>query len=554
MGAIVIDELIVQLGLDPKGFNQGSRDAVEGLNKTRHAAESAGKDIERSGERGAQFYAKLRGELLGLLAVFTAGRGLKEFISQTVQSDAELGRLARTTDTSTSRLSAWGNMQRMVGGSVMSMARTMHGLVQEFQNFALTGQSNVLPYFRALHVNIADVDTGRMRDIGDILMDLSKAVEGMDPARAAALLRGTGLDEDTINLLLQGPAALRAMLEEQKKLGTVTEQNAKAAQALQRAWAEFDTSATTVGRNLLTQGTPALMKFLGALTGIAQWSQQHPRAIKAAFIGIAGAIGVLTIAITALTVASSPWLAALLAISGALSAIAYGVMWIEDRWNKNTGLVGRSTQDDYLAGYKGKRQAPWYGNNRGVGNVDPYAKDDMAALQKMGWSREQAAGIVASIGRESGGSVLATGDNGSAYGLAQWHPDRQQAFAKWAGHDIRRSSRAEQLAFIDYELRHGSEKAAGRRLMNAKSAAEAGAIVSRYYERPANGIAEAAARANAATKLVAGGNKSVHISSETHIGKVEVHTKATDAKGIAKDIKPALKRTGLATQSNYGAN
>lgn len=37
-------------------------------------------------------------------------------------------------------------------------------------------------------------------------------------------------------------------------------------------------------------------------------------------------------------------------------------------------------------------------------------------------------------------------------------------------------------------------------------------------------------------------SKSATSSSETHIGKVEVHTAATDADGIARSITPALKR------------
>jgi hypothetical protein len=42
-----------------------------------------------------------------------------------------------------------------------------------------------------------------------------------------------------------------------------------------------------------------------------------------------------------------------------------------------------------------------------------------------------------------------------------------------------------------------------------------------------------------------------HASSETKIGEIHVHTHATDAARIARDIKPVLERTGLATQANY---
>jgi hypothetical protein len=112
------------------------------------------------------------------------------------------------------------------------------------------------------------------------------------------------------------------------------------------------------------------------------------------------------------------------------------------------------------------------------------AAADMEAFQNMGWTKEQAAGIAANIQAESGGDPKALGDGGKAYGLAQWHPDRQEDFRKWSGKDIRESSRDEQLQFVDYELRHGKEQKAGRMLATATTEAQAGRIVSDEYERP----------------------------------------------------------------------
>ena len=99
---------------------------------------------------------------------------------------------------------------------------------------------------------------------------------------------------------------------------------------------------------------------------------------------------------------------------------------------------------------------------------------------------------MANLKSESGFKQNAVGDGGNAYGLGQWHADRQADFAKWAGHDIRGSTQAEQLGFYNYELTQGKEQAAGRRLRGATTANDAGGIVSRYDERPA--AADEAAR------------------------------------------------------------
>ena len=126
---------------------------------------------------------------------------------------------------------------------------------------------------------------------------------------------------------------------------------------------------------------------------------------------------------------------------------------------------------------------------------------DIQKLMALGWTQQQAEGLEANVIAESGGKANAVGDNGAAYGLFQWHKDRQEAFNRWAGHDIRGSSKDEQLAFADYELRQGGEKAAGDRLKAQTTARESGATVSRYYERPADAEGGAANRGSLAQKL-----------------------------------------------------
>lgn len=122
-------------------------------------------------------------------------------------------------------------------------------------------------------------------------------------------------------------------------------------------------------------------------------------------------------------------------------------------------------------------------------------------LQGQGWSREQAIGIAANLQHESNFNPGAVGDGGKAYGIAQWHPDRQAAFQAQYGKSIRGSSLEEQLAFLTHEMRDGNEKAAGKRLMAATDPAEAASIVSRFYERPADTEGEAQRRAASAAKL-----------------------------------------------------
>jgi len=130
-------------------------------------------------------------------------------------------------------------------------------------------------------------------------------------------------------------------------------------------------------------------------------------------------------------------------------------------------------------------------------------QEAVAFFVQRGWTREQSAGIVANLEAESGLRPDVVGDSGQAYGIAQWHPDRQSIFAGLIGKPIQGSSFEDQLHFVHAELR-GAEHTAGEALAACETAADAGACVSRLYERPADREGEASKRAALAQRIFNG--------------------------------------------------
>jgi hypothetical protein len=125
----------------------------------------------------------------------------------------------------------------------------------------------------------------------------------------------------------------------------------------------------------------------------------------------------------------------------------------------------------------------------------------MAFFKRKGWTHNQAAGIVANLKIESSLNPKAVGDHGQAYGIAQWHLDRQAEFKRVFGKDIRASTLTEQFEFQNYELTQGLEQKAGRLLRGARSAYEAARLFSDYCERPLNKQAEAMKRGQEAIRI-----------------------------------------------------
>ena len=143
-------------------------------------------------------------------------------------------------------------------------------------------------------------------------------------------------------------------------------------------------------------------------------------------------------------------------------------------------------------------------NNQGAPAPHAAAQEAISFFMSKGWTREQAAGIAANIQAESSFNAGAVGDRGQARGLAQWHPDRQRAIERQFGKSLSQMSRTEQMEAIHWELTQGGERAAGERLRGATTAAEAGSIISQYYERPADRYGAAAHRGRLAARMAAG--------------------------------------------------
>lgn len=258
--ATVIDSLVVTLGLDTSQFTKGQRDAIAAANQTVNAMSRGGRQVEVESGRVANSLNLVKREAVGLLAEFFGAKGVKDFVQKITQVDAATGRLAYRLDISTQSLSAWQSIGKLNGDTAESMAGAMQNLTSEVNRFQLTGTSSMIPWLNQLGIKMTDAN-GKLKTADTLFMDISKSIQGMDPARQSEILSGLGLGGAT-NTLLNGPEKLKAMLDEQVRLGLITQKDADAAIALSQAWLKAEQAATSLGRTITTWLTPALLIFL----------------------------------------------------------------------------------------------------------------------------------------------------------------------------------------------------------------------------------------------------------------------------------------------------
>lgn len=149
--------------------------------------------------------------------------------------------------------------------------------------------------------------------------------------------------------------------------------------------------------------------------------------------------------------------------------------------NQSTGRSLQQIVDDIIAERKKSNPTDYSNENKSTGAK---SKEIINFLMSNNFTKAQAAGIVGNLQKESGLNTTAVGDNGTSYGLAQWHNERKTAliqFAKQQGLDP--NSVHGQMEYLMHELRTSHNETL-QALLKAKTPREAARIFGTKFERP----------------------------------------------------------------------
>lgn len=430
------------------------------------------------------------------------------------------------------------------------------GAAESFAAFLRNNPGGV-GLLESMGVQVRDPKTGKMRDTADVLVDLGKQFAKMPTYLANQYAGMFGISDNMMLAMRNGDFA--ADMEKIRRSLADAGFNKTAADAHQfmmdlrdlgdqlQAFGlkvedallkHFGVSLKTVTEYLREHGDELSTKIAGGLEKILQYADKAKDFLEWLF-GVLKRLDdatggwstkILGILVLLKLVGGTEIIGGVLGLAGAFVRLGAGITGVSVAAAALTGVglgawINKHFPNGPLAKAGDFIADQFY-------NATHHKENAMMQLQMHGWSKEQAAGIVANLNHESALDPNAVGDNGSAYGIAQWHPDRQKDFAKWAGHDIRQSSVAEQLDFVNYELRSGRDagaRDAGMLIHDTDNAYDAAQYFSRHFERPRDADAQAEARGNAAIQLSA--QTTIHIDG------------AKDPKAVADEVSAAQART-----------
>ena len=337
------------------------------------------------------------------------------------------------------------------------------------------------------------------RDTSDVILDLVKASKEYGPAIGAQLAAQFGLDTETFLLLADGIDKINKKKAENNKLFSDLGYDPKKSQQDVEQYTE---RLDKLGLTFDIVSSKILSSLLPAFNSVADFFSDAMGGLNDYLSGIKDSIGFTEGLSNVVNRISSPRIKSKARTHGkgieetpvtgqtVLGKLAGGAA--------DVALSASNKAHDFTVEkmQQGKNIA-----NKAVNQAKLTAEDVVDFFMKKGRTKEQSIGIAANLQQESGFNPSAVGDKGQAFGLAQFHKDRQQNFKKLFGKDIKESTGQEQLEFIHHEMTKGTEQAAGRKLSKETTSAGAAASISKNFERPADREGEVFKRSQIAIAL-----------------------------------------------------
>lgn len=478
--ATVIDSFMITLGLDPTDFNKG---------------------IDEANKKTESFASKLMKKGTKAAAAFFSFGGIIAQVKGLAAGADGIGKIADRIGANASDLYAWGTAAELSGGSVRGLFDSVEGLNKQLTRIAVTGKSRILPFFEQLGVAVVD-DSGKVRNVFDVLRDLAGAVEGMSKLESQGILSSLQLDEGTIGLLQGGRQALDDLIKRQKDLGYFTKEDTVIAAKFNDSITELSRSFRFVFLPILRFAAPTLTQFALALTDAFAYMQKHGDILTMALYAIVAVVtGLLLPTLWSLFTAilANP-------ITWVIMLIAAFLLVLEDLWVYANG--GKSAFEDL-----------W--EMLGTG-------DEVLATLQTAWKYlKQAAQIAWEILKQILLFAL-MGFYKIVTAMALLVTAGGAAFKAIAG-------------FINDYLISPLESAwewIGKILDKIPSLSSIKATISERWEQANTPIPSLQA-------IAAGGGGS-NTNQEINVGKIDIHTAATDASGIAADMGGAIsEKSGL---------
>jgi hypothetical protein len=281
----ILDTFYILFESDASKLDKGLADSekkAEGLTKVIAGTDAA------AGKLGNSLLSSLA-ELGGAVAAAFALKAMASAMFDAADQADALSKAAQAANASIEEFAAWSDIIKKNGGSVDGFAASLGGLNAQLVQLDVTGKSRAAPFLKELGINLDDA-ANKGKTAMDFLPQLADAFEGMDTAKAIGIGKRLGLDQATIMTLQAGRREIDAMIAREKELGTVTQRQAEISEKFNDTIDDTSHAFRSIWLGVAEYVLPPLTWMMEKFQTVAIFMRKHSDFVVGLMIAIGAAI------------------------------------------------------------------------------------------------------------------------------------------------------------------------------------------------------------------------------------------------------------------------
>lgn len=313
-----------------KGYEETQRNAkgvTEELKKAESQSDKTGESLVSMAKKAAGF----------LLAAVASGKAVGGIINQ-AEIILAMNNFSESVNTSIEDVDAFGKAITALGSNKDEAEAGLKALFASISKASQDSNSKTAKSFKSMGVSLKNAEGGT-RDLFDVLMDVSGAVEGMDTQKAKEYINSVGItDRATIEAMLKGREELERLMRTQKELGVINKESAEKAIAFDKSMGALSNAFARSKQSIAELFLPALTSIVSGFAKVIEWAGKNKEIVTAVFASIAAVV--LATYVPAMTSAAVATLAAtwpILLLVGALALAGFAIwaLWDDFKAFKN---------------------------------------------------------------------------------------------------------------------------------------------------------------------------------------------------------------------------
>ena len=268
MATTVIDKLLIELGIDAKGFKSGMDDSLKTLKTAETVTDRTNKKSKKhQKEQGKVTKDHIKdlkaenkelgsiGKTLGTIGKgFVAYQALSKSFSafkEITDESSKIERFSKSLNLSASQTQAFSNILTNIGGNGQEVINTVAGLQNALNSLQFEGETSGVRGLSILGISPVELD-GTRKSANQLLNDIRDGLKAVDdPNRRNWIAQQLGIGPDLLYAMSQSDAEWKKQNENAERQSKILDELGPKAQNFTKAWSTFFNDLKSGGFELI---------------------------------------------------------------------------------------------------------------------------------------------------------------------------------------------------------------------------------------------------------------------------------------------------------------